>query len=122
MAILVSIIGGIITFAGIVFQIRPQIAKSIVEFFIEGKRLYIHAIARIIVAIIFFLAAQRCRVPWVIILLGVLMLASGIVIFGVNLEKIKSFLRWILGKFPISVRILSAIAIILGIIIIYSGK
>jgi hypothetical protein len=122
MPILVSIIGGVITVAGIVFQIKPQIAKSMLEFFIEGKRLYIHAIARIIVAIIFLLAAQKCRIPWVIILLGVLMLASGIVIFGVNLEKIKSFLRWILGKFPLSIRILSSIAIILGIILIYSGR
>ena len=121
MTVLVWIVGWLAFFEGILFLVRPDFLKPVLQFFRKGKRLYLVSLVRIILAVIFFLAAQQCRIPWVIILFGVIMLISGILGFVMKLETAKDMLSWWEEKSPTTIRIIGLIALAIGAIIIYSA-
>lgn len=121
MPILVWIIGWLIAVEGIVFLVRPQVLKPILSFFRQGKRSYFLASARIVLAIVFLLAAQQCGKAWIIAILGVVLLISGIVGFAMKLETMKAMLAWWEEKPLIIIRLLSLIVLAFAALVVYAA-
>ena len=93
------------------------IAKNRFGFWIN--RIYLAGILRFALAVVFLVGASRCRYPKVIIAFGIAFIISGVVVFAVRLEKLKSILRW-WGKQPaIILRILGLLTIIIGAAVLY---
>jgi hypothetical protein len=120
MAMLVWFIGWLVAFEGVLFLIKPDAAKSVMRFFIQNNRVYIAAVVRTIIAIIFLIAARQCRIPWIVISLGVLLLISGIIGFAVKSSSQKAMLNWWLSRPAITIRLLSIIPLIIGAILVYA--
>jgi uncharacterized protein YjeT (DUF2065 family) len=121
MQILIKIIGILIILEGILFLLKPEFLKKILEFISRGKRVYIAAGIRIVLGIVFLLAASHCRIIWVIIVLGLLLLISGIVMLTMKLDRLKTMINWWLAKSEVFLRIMAVVVAAVGIVILYSA-
>jgi len=117
----IKIIGIIIVSIGIVFLVKPTIMKRIIEFFKKGNRVYVAGVVRFVLAVIFLLGARECGIPWVIALFGILFMLSGLLVFMLGPEKIRRMIDWYQKRSLLFSRVLAAIILAVGAIIIYSA-
>ena len=115
----VRIIAIVFILLGILYLAKPELVKRILEFFKQGKRIYIAGVIRLILAVVFLLAAQQCKVPWAIGVFGILLLVSGVMIFIIGAQKLKSWLEWWQKQSLLLLRALSLVTIAFGLLIIY---
>jgi len=121
MNIVVMIIGIIFMIVGVVSLLQPNLMKRIMEFFKQGKRLYFAGIIRFALAIVFLLAARECDITWVIATFGILFIISGLLIFMLGLERLKSIIDWWQKQSFLLLRVAALLALVFGAIIIYSA-
>ena len=76
MDIVIKIVGIAIVFIAIVYLLKPDVLKRLMEFFKQGKRLYFAGLIRFALAIVFLLGARECDITWVIVVFGILFLIS----------------------------------------------
>lgn len=121
MDIVVKIIGIVIVFAAIVYLLKPGVMKWLMEFFKQGKRLYFAGLTRLVLAVVFLVAARECEKFWVIFAFGILFLISGLLVFILGLEKLKSIIDWYRKQSVLLLRVIAVIALALGAVIICSA-
>ena len=121
MDVVIKIIGIVFILVGILYLFKPKVAKSLMEFFKKGIRMYFVALIRFALGIVFFIAALKCKHPWIIIGFGIVFLISGLLIFILGLKRLKSMLEWWQKQSTLLIRILAAITIVIGGVIIYSA-
>jgi uncharacterized protein YjeT (DUF2065 family) len=121
MEVVVKIIGIVIVALAIVYLLKPDVMKYVMEFFTKGKRIYLAGLIRLVLAVVFLLAARECDITWMIILFGILFLVSGLLIFVLGPERIKSIADWFQRQSIFVLRLLALAAFIIGAIIIYSA-
>ena len=121
MNIVIKAIGTFIVCMGLVYFIKPEVPRAIMRFFTKGFRLYFAAILRFALAILFFLGARECRVTWLIVLFGLIMLLSGLLIFAMGLKKSKEIINWFQGQPMFMQRVLAIIVLAVGLIILYAA-
>lgn len=121
MPLLVKILGIVLIALAILFLIRPKTIKQLLEFFMEGKIIYFGGVIRLIIGVFFLLAASECKFPTIMIVLGILMLASGILIFLLGLERSRSFVRVVSEKSELVHRVLALAPLIIGILLVYAA-
>ena len=117
----IKIIGIVFVFAGIVYLLKPNVIKSIMEFFKQGKRIYFAGLIRFVLAIVFLLAARECDITWVIVAFGVLFLFGGLLIFILGAEKIRAIINWWQRQPLWLLRVIALIFLAIGAIIVYSA-
>jgi len=116
----VRILGIVVIAMGIIFLLAPGILKQIITFMGQGKRLYAAGVLRLLIGGMLLYAASQCRLPEVIIVLGILVLASGIAIFVLG-EKTKSMINWFNKKSLLSLRFAGLIPLAFGALLLYSA-
>ncbi len=121
MDIVIRIIGIVFVFMTIVYFFKPDIMKRLMEFFKQGRRMYFAALIRFVLAIVFLLAAHKCSKFWVIFAFGILFIISGLLIFILGLEKVKSYINWWQKQPLVLLRVMAVVGLALGAIIIYSA-
>jgi uncharacterized protein YjeT (DUF2065 family) len=121
MEVVIKIIGIIIVALAIAYLLKPEFMTYVMEFFKEGKRIYFAGLIRLMLAVIFLLAAHECDITWVIVLFGILFLISGLLMFALGLERIKSIIGWWQKQSVFTLRIFALVAFIIGVLIIYSA-
>ena len=118
----ISVIGALIVLEGIVFLIKPQLLKPLLKFFAKGKNIYVPAVLRVIFGVVFIYFAHNCRVSWLILILGILLCAAGIVMFMVKIDRLKAMLGWWEQRSLITLRLMAVVTLIIGGIIFYAGS
>ena len=121
MDIIVKIVGVVIIIAAIVYLLKPGVMKWLMEFFKQGKRIYFAGLIRLVLAVVFLLGARECDITWVIAAFGILFLISGLLIFILGLEKLKSIIDWYQKQSVLLLRVVAVIALAIGGVIIYSA-
>jgi uncharacterized protein YjeT (DUF2065 family) len=121
MDITIKIIGIVFVSIAIVFLVKPSVLKAMMEFFKKGKRIYIAALIRFALAIVFLLAARECDITWVIVTFGVIFLISGLLIFMLGPEKFRTLIDWYLKQSALLLRVAAVISLAIGAIIIYAA-
>jgi uncharacterized protein YjeT (DUF2065 family) len=121
MEIVVKILGIIIIFLGIGYLLKPDIIKLLMEFFKKGKRVYFVAVLRFVLAIIFLLGASGCDQKWIIAAFGVIFMISGLLILILGPEKIRLIFDWYQNQPVLLFRIIAAIVLACGAVIIYAA-
>ena len=121
MDIVIKIAGIVIVAVGIVYLLRPDVMKWLIEFFKQGKRIYFAGLIRLALAVIFLLGARECDITWVIVVFGILFLIGGLLIFILGPEKIGRILDWYQKQSVLFLRLIAVIALAIGAIIIYSA-
>jgi uncharacterized protein YjeT (DUF2065 family) len=117
----IRVIGIVFVFITILYFLKPDIMKRLMEFFKQGRRMYFAALIRLVLAIVFLLAARQCRQFWVIFTFGILFIISGLLIFILGLEKVKSYISWWQKQPVMLLRVMAVVGLAIGAIIIYSA-
>jgi uncharacterized protein YjeT (DUF2065 family) len=94
MLIVVKLVGIILAIMGIVFLISPGLMKRYVGSWQKDRRLKVVGLWRLLIGLIFILAAPRARLAGIIFALGILVLIKGIAIYVLKWEKVISMLKW----------------------------
>jgi uncharacterized protein YjeT (DUF2065 family) len=114
-------IGLVFVLVGVLYFLKPAGPKWLLGFFKKGNRLYIVGLLRLMLAVVFLLAARECKIPWVIMTFGILFIVSGLIIFVAGPKRIGPILQWFQEQSIVMFRILSVIAFAIGVIIIFSA-
>ncbi len=121
MSIVIKIVGIVFIFAGAVYLIKPDVIKSLMNFFKQGRRLYFAGLIRFALAVVFLLAARECDITWVIAAFGILFLMSGLLIFMLGLDRSKSIIDWWQKQPLLLLRVVALLTMAFGAIITYSA-
>ncbi len=121
MQAVIAIIGMLIVVEGILFMINPMLMRKFIDFFLQGKLIYIAGVVRVVLAVIFLVFANQCVHSWIIIIFGVAFLIGAIFIFAVNIDKLKNMLRWWKLQKDYLIRSVGLIASVLGLLIVYGA-
>jgi hypothetical protein len=121
MDVVVKIIGIVFIFMTSVYFLKPDVMKRIIELFKQGRRMYFAGLIRFALAVVFLLAASDCKMPWVIIVFGILFIIGGLLIFILGSEKVRSMLEWWQKQSVFILRVIALIGLAFGAIIIYSA-
>jgi len=121
MNVAIKIIGVLFIVVGIVYLLRPDIVKAIIRSFKKGKRIYLAGLVRLVLAVVFLLAARECDIVWVIVTFGIVFLISGLLIFMLGSDRFRTILAWWEKQSPLLLRLLGLVALVVGAIITYSA-
>jgi len=121
MDIVIRVIGIVFVFMTIVYFLKPDIMKRLMEFFKQGRRMYFAALIRLVLAIVFLLAARQCHHFWVIFAFGVLFIISGLLIFILGPEKVRAYINWWQKQPVMLLRVMALVGLAIGAIVIYSA-
>jgi small-conductance mechanosensitive channel len=106
---------------GFINVLNPNVMKKMISFWRKGKNIYAGALLRVLFGVIFLWSVTQARLPWVIYILGILMLLGAALIFILGLEKTKKILDW-WDKKPHSVlRLIAILILAIGVLVIYSA-
>ena len=120
MLVLARLLGIAILLLGISVLVNPDIMKSMIIFWSQGKRIYGAGVLRIIFGVIFLLIASQSKATIIVTIMGLLFLIGGILIFALREKKTKAILDKWKDCPPLTCRLLSLIAIVIGILIVTS--
>lgn len=121
MQITIKIFGIIFISLAVWFFIDTKMLLKISSIFIKGSRIYVAAAFRILLGTIYLLAAPHCSKAWIIDIIGIIMLISGVSIFAIGLEKARSILQWFQNRPAGLLRLPPIILFIIGFFSIYAA-
>jgi len=78
---IIKIVGVLIILISILYLAKPDIIKKLMQFFKKDYRVYLIALVRFVLAVIFLLAATQCHHPRIVTAFGILFLISGLLFF-----------------------------------------
>ena len=87
MFFLSKLIALLLVISGCVLILKPETIKKVMDYVKEGNRVYGIAVIRIVIGIILLLASSQARIAWVVFILGLLPVATGILVFVWKKEK-----------------------------------
>jgi len=117
----VKVVGIVFVLTGIVYLLKPDVMKRLMEFFKKGKRIYFAGLIRFALAIVFLLAARECDITWVIVAFGILFLIGGLLIFILGPGKIRAIIEWWQRQPVWLLRVIALIFLAIGAVIVYSA-
>jgi uncharacterized protein YjeT (DUF2065 family) len=122
MTAIIQSLGIVFVFVGMLYLIRPDVSKRIVEFFKKGSRVYLVGLIRFAMAVVFLLGARDCKVKWVIAGFGILFLISGLVVFTLGPKRLMPMLDWYQRQSSIVIRVIAVIILAVAVVIIHSAS
>ena len=117
----IKIIGIVFVAIGVVYILKPSVMKRLFEFFKKGNRLYVAVPIRLGLAVVFLMGARECRQFWVIFVLGIILLISGILVLVLGPKKLVPIIEWFQGQSEILQRFVALIVLAVGVVIIISA-
>lgn len=120
MAGVVKLIGIFMIVMGVIYFVKPSSIKKFINFWKREKNIYYGGAINIVIGLVFLVAASQCIVSWFIVVIGIINLAKGVLIFILGKEKIIDIMNKFYKKPLKELRFLGIIALILGVLLIYS--
>jgi hypothetical protein len=115
-------IGALICAWGITAILRPDLIKRVVDFLMMGWRWRLSAAIKVIIGIIFLIFARECRLPGVIITLGILMIVGSLTALTVDPARFMNKWMQFVQQWPLwGWRCWGIMAVIFGGLILYAG-
>jgi len=116
---IVQIIGIFIIIMSVIHIIKPAVPRAIMNFCIKGNRMYLGALVRLTIAVIFLLAASQCEYPKTIATFGILFLLSAVLVFFIGIEKTNLYIQWWQKRSDTTLRIAFLASLAIGSAIVY---
>ena len=118
---IIKAIGLIFVLIGIAYIIKPAIARWMLRFLNKHGRIYLSAILRFVLAVVFLFGANECEKRWIIAAFGILFLLDGLMTVMLGPSRIKPILEWYDKQSDHLFRFLALIVSIIGSIVIYAA-
>ncbi len=121
MAIVVTLLGILMTAAGVVIAVAPKRLIEWISSLEPGIRFWAAILVRVAIGISFLLAAPSCRLPVVVQVVGILMLIVAAALLLIGRSRLDFHLAWWLGRPQSFLRSWSIVVIGFGALLIYAG-
>ena len=118
---IVWVLGGLIAVWGIVTIILPNWMKAAIQFIAKGKMIYGVIASKILFGLLFLIFARECRIPWVILVVGLLSAGGSILFCGLPFKKIQLYLEWWKNRPLWLYRAWGVLAAAFGALVMYAG-
>lgn len=118
---IVWIIGAIMALGGVAMVLKPDWMKRTMDFFTARHRFQAAAVLKLIIGVVFLVLATQSRMPWVIILIGILIAVGNLWALLINPDTARNFMLWWQKKPFWVYRLWGIMGVIFGGIIIYAG-
>ncbi len=116
----ILVIGIVIILWGIWIVVKPGVVKAILSR-LKGPLIYVPALLRIALGVVFLVSVRDCRIKWIIIAFGVLFFAAGIGMFMIKPAKLQAFFERWANRAPLIIRALGIITAAVGGVIAYAA-
>jgi len=121
MPYVIKSIGIIIAIAGVVFATMPALVTRMIEYAKVGKRIYIGCAVRAVLGILLLIATPQATLPWLVGVIGALMLISGIAGFLLGIQRVTAYLNWWEAKPEATRRMGAIVGAVIGVLLIYGA-
>ena len=121
MPILVQFVGLVIGALGLAAVLSPQRFKKVPAYWAVGDKRKLNGFIRLIIGGVFIWSAPLCGLSQVILILGWIILASGVLLFFISLERFHAFLAWLQGLPDTQCRLFGLIPLTMGLLILYAA-
>lgn len=121
MVMTAQIVGLLVTVFGAVFLVNPTLLRQWVNFWQTDAQLYWAIGVRLVLGAVFVAAAPRCQVPGVVLVVGWVMVASGIIGVFMGRDRLRAMIRWYRERTDAVLRAWAVLTLLLGALILYSA-
>jgi hypothetical protein len=119
---LVTVLGFLYAGMGAVFFASPPMLERFLAFWQQGIRPYIVVVGlRLLTGAVLVATAPQCRLPRVMLALGILFLVSGLGALLIGADGIRWFWQWASAWPPTLVRLGSLVLVGLGVLLLYAA-
>lgn len=115
----IRLIGVICVAVGILYMLRPDVPRRVMEFFKKGSRIYLAGVIRFALAVVFLIGADRCRDKWVIVGFGIVFLISGLLVFMLGAKRLRAIIDCFGKRHALFLRCLGLVTLAVGAVICY---
>lgn len=121
MTIVVVLVGALIALTGLAVIIAPSMLKKALWALIESDRFYLIAITRVVLGVLFLLAAGQTNSPLFVRIVGVFMILAGLLIPVMGKTRVRAFAEWWLKKGDGMLRVWGVMAALFGLVLARAG-
>ncbi len=121
MNFLVAIVGWMIVSIGLLGIAQPHLMLSWVLGWPADVRFYVTIGTRVLLGLLFILAAPKCRLPRFIRTIGIIALIAGAVYFFLGRGRLELLIQWMFGQPSVFIQLLYAAAVLFGAALVYSS-
>ena len=121
MTTIVLLFGILIVLLGVYGIAKPVPFLRFVSRFRSPTWLNVAAIIRIALGIVLLLAAPDCRFTTALQILGVLIILAGVVLPMLKRSSVEGMMDWFIGLSLPAIRVWCVVAILFGLILIYTA-
>jgi len=104
----------------IIIIIRPDYVKRYIGMLAQGAKIYIAAVLKAVVGVIFLFGADRSTVPWVIVTFGILAMSGAVFIIALP-QKSRAMTAWFASKNTLTLRFFAIIYLLIGGFLVYAA-
>jgi hypothetical protein len=120
--VIIVIVGWLIILVGPFGIASPHSLIDAVLGWPTAARFYFSVLTRVVLGVLFILAAPRCRLPRLIYVLGAIILLIGIVLFFLGADRVDEILHWFAACSELCIRFIYLVGILFGALLIYAGS
>jgi hypothetical protein len=117
----VWLIGLLSAVSGLAAVVQPLWLKTVLAFLARGRQAYAAAGLKILIGIVWLLFARECRIPSVIITLGILTVVGSVLFAAMPFSKIRAWFQWCQARPLWMFRLWGVLAVLLGVLVVYAG-
>lgn len=121
MVLLVKVLGIVVIVLSLIFILRAEMMKKFMAYCLEDKNITMIAVLRIIIGLFLLIASTHCSGVLIVVIIGLLTLAAGIVPFMLGFERVKIYINTLMAKPLNLLRLLALIPLVAGILLVYSA-
>jgi len=121
MAWVVSLLGAAIAAIGLFGAVSPARMIGLITRLELASRLWIAVVARLVIGALFVLAAEGCRMPQLVRVVGVIAIVAAVVLALLGPRRFEAFVGWWLRRPTSFIRGGGAVAVAFGALLIYAG-
>lgn len=121
MAIGVTVLGVLIAAIGVVGVVSPCHLTTWISALPPRIRFQTAITVRLVTGVFFLLAAPSCRVPAIVLAVGVLALVAALALGVLGQRRLDAFVSWWLTQPPLVIRVWSLVAVVFGGLLGYAG-
>jgi len=118
---IVALVGLLILAGGLLMLTVPNAIRASLQMFIDRRLMPVASLVRVVLGILFVLAAPSTRLPIFVWAMGLLAIVAGVSMPIVGFRKVEGWATWWLKKSDGVIRRWSLLAILLGALLAWAA-
>jgi hypothetical protein len=121
MTALVVLVGLVIAGIATAFLAEPGRLRALLRVLLHKRWLQALTALRILLGMLFVIAARDTRLPLLVLTVGILFIVAGVAIPLLGEERVQGFAGWWRARSDTTLRLWAALAALLGCLLVWAG-